>query len=167
MNKHVVPVAIASLLILGACGSSSDSVESNRSVESNGSVESSGSTSPAGNVATFGDSDGVCPNPTLTNDDGDEEALAAAVDCLLEEIEAKRAVIVDMNIPTTEGDPTFYRFDFDGDTVLIVEDNRLDEFGSGRVKAQRCQSLADTGSWLPSGQDCEPEDHDGFTDADQ
>lgn len=55
---------------------------------------------------------------------------------------------------TVEGDPTYTRYDFDGERVTIVRDDRRDEFGLGGVSRLRCAELA-FGPYLPDGIDCE------------
>lgn len=112
----------------------------------------------------FATADTTCESAVLTNDDGDEQALATAVDCLFREIEAGSPVTVDLNIASVEGDPIYHRYAYDGETVLIVEDNRADEFGTPVIRAQECQRLVRT-DWVPVGEDCAGIDHDGFPEA--
>ncbi len=128
------------LIFLAACGSDSGS---------------------AAGAAVFAENDSQCASPTLTNDNGDDELLETAIECLFTELDAGNPVTVDMSIPTVEGDPIFHRYEFDGTDVLTIVDNRLDEFGEGVVIAERCTSLV-RGQWLPQGTNCEPVDHPGF-----
>lgn len=112
----------------------------------------------------FGEADGPCESAVLTNDVGDEKALRRAVDCFFGEVEAGNAVTIDIDQPTVEGDSIFLRYGYDGDTFLLVQDSRLDSFGSGGVDAQRCAELRPT-PLLPEGIDCRPVEHQGFTEA--
>lgn len=112
----------------------------------------------------FGTQDSSCASRSLVNEDSDEAELAAFVDCLFGEYEATRPVVTDLRAATVEGDFIYYRFDYDGDRVLIVEDSRADEFGVGSVRARSCRDLVRT-SWVPDGHDCEGADHNGFPEA--
>ena len=112
----------------------------------------------------FGTADTTCTSVVLSNDDGDEQILNRAVDCLFGEIEAGNVITVDFSIPTVDGDPIYYRYAYDGDTVLTVQDNRADEFGAPTILAQQCKSLERT-DWTPEGTDCVGIAHDGFPEA--
>jgi len=118
-----------------------------------------------GLLAPFGSNDTVCASANLTNDETDEAILRAAIDCLLTEVGAERSIVLDVDQPTVEGDSTYYRYSFDGESILIVSDNRLDEFGPGAVRAKRCQTL-ERDRWLPIGVDCVSTSHPGFPEAD-
>lgn len=43
---------------------------------------------------------------------------------------------------TTEGDPIFYTLEFDGATLQFEHDSSKDQFGSGKVSATTCDSIA-------------------------
>lgn len=111
----------------------------------------------------FGTADTACDSAVLTNDDDDEVVLNETLDCFLDNFNEGTPITVDFRIPTTEGDPTFVRLEFDGDTVLIVEDTRRDRFGPSTLFAQRCEGLRET-NWLPVGENCTTTRHDGFPD---
>jgi len=119
---------------------------------------------PVSTTPIFGTEDTTCESVTLRNEDNDEQLLTQAVDCLLGEIDAGRPVTVDISAATVEGDPIYNRFAFDGERILIVEDNRADGFGRPEVQAQWCSGIA-TGVWVPEGVDCEDADHPGFPEA--
>ena len=112
----------------------------------------------------FGTADTVCESVRLLNEDGDLEKMASASSCLLGEIDAGRAITVDIATITAEGDPIYNRYAFDGESVLIVADDRADTFGNGGVRAERCASIQ-AGRFLPEGIDCQSADHDGFPEA--
>ena len=112
----------------------------------------------------FGTADQQCPTATLRNELDDPQVLQAATDCFFEKVDAGIAVVLDVDRATVEGDSIYVRYDFDGQTLLIVEDTRLDTFGAGSVNSQRCADVKPT-DWLPEGIDCEPVDHDGFAEA--
>jgi len=112
----------------------------------------------------FGTADTTCESVVLLNEDSDQDVLDAAVDCLFGEIDAGNPVTVDLDIPTVEGDSIYYRYAFDGETTLIVIDNRGDEFGAPIIRAEQCRRLVRTG-WEPRGEDCVGIDHDGFPEA--
>lgn len=118
----------------------------------------------SGETVSFGSQDTTCQSVELRNDDGDADLQSSAQDCFIEEFEAGRAVTVDLNIPTADGDPIFNRFAFDGETVLLVTDSRLDEFGSDGVRAERCRSVELAGRVI-TGVDCEQVSHGGFVEA--
>lgn len=126
-------------------------------------VACSGSDS-ASNEPIYGTEDTVCTSVRLANEDNDDAVLASAVDCLIAEVDAGRPVTVDIAAVTVEGDPIYNRFTYDGDRILIVEDNRADEFGRPVVVARSCAGIS-TGQWFPEGTDCEPADHPGFPEA--
>jgi len=115
-------------------------------------------------VASFAEFDEVCSSPKLTNDEDDALILGVATTCFFSELDAGMPIILDVDLPTVEGDSMFFRYDFDGDTVLIVEDTRLDTFGRGTVIAQRCETVIAT-DHMPEGVGCEPVEHGGFVQA--
>ena len=145
----------SAIALLGGCGSDEPAqVDSNTGVDDGGSP-----------TALFGSDDDQCPSITLANELTDEAALAAGVDCLFAEFDAGRAVIWDVMTPTVEGDPIYHRFHYDGETVLVVRDDRADTFGSGGVSAQRCDEVTRT-NWVPEGStNCAAVDHPGFPEA--
>ena len=114
----------------------------------------------------FGTADTTCESAFISSegDQADEALLEEAVDCLLTEIAAGNPVTVDIDMQTIEGDSIFYRYAFNGETILIVRDDRADEFGNIVINARRCQELSPTFQ-LPVGVDCQGEAHDGFPEA--
>ncbi|MGI9606470.1 MAG: DUF4362 domain-containing protein [Acidimicrobiales bacterium] len=114
---------------------------------------------------SFGANDNQCTSVRLKNEVEDEAVRAEALECFFGEYDAGTPVIVDLAIPTVEGDDLYHRYDYDGSSVLIVIDTRLDEFGSGGVSAQRCTAV-EPGRFLPEGVECEDVDHAGFPEAD-
>lgn len=119
---------------------------------------------PVSAAPIFGTEDTTCTSVTTRNEDDDLEIVASAVDCLFTEIEAGRPVTVDIAALSAEGDPIYYRYAYDGDRVLVVEDNRADEFGRPIVISLSCARLERTG-WVPDRFDCIDADHDGFPEA--
>ena len=152
-RRLLVPVTL--LIVAASCGGDGSD------------VAAGGSQGDASVVAVaFGADDGRCPSLTLSNDLDDEERARAGTACFLEVVEGGTPIVWDVSVPTVEGDPIYHRFDFTGDDVLLVVDDRADTFGSGSVRAQRCGSVAAAqGEWLPVGVDCAPTDHPGFVDA--
>lgn len=121
--------------------------------------------SPFGSVPFFGANDDQCVSPTLTNSADDGDLLSAAIDCFFAEYDADTPVVLDVSVPTVEGDPIYHRYLYDGEGVTIVIDNRADTFGSGAVIAERCETLA-AGDFLPVGGNCvDINDHPGFPEA--
>lgn len=112
----------------------------------------------------FGTEDTACESVSTRNEDGDEELIEQVSNCLLGEIAAGRPVTVDIAALSAEGDPIYYRYAYDGDRVLIVEDNRADEFGRPNVVAKDCASVEST-RWTPEGVGCTDTDHPGFPEA--
>ncbi len=140
-----VPAALALALITGACA--------------RGDSPQAGEGDPI-----FGTQDTACASVSTRNEDGDEALLAQVSTCLREQVQARRPVTVDVAVLTAEGDPIYHRYAYDGDRILIVEDNRADEFGRGRVAAQSCTGLH-VSDWLPQGIDCRSAEHPGFPEA--
>ncbi len=101
----------------------------------------------------FGAAPGPCGVTVLTNDPGDSEALRAAVDCALAQVDARSAFTWDVLLPTVEGDPILHRFAGDGEMVTITTDTTRDVFGSPSVVVQECETIDDTG-FVPLGVDC-------------
>ena len=62
----------------------------------------------------FGAQPGPCGVTVLTNEIGDDEKLRAAVDCAIDEVDARSIFTWDLLVPTVEGDPILYRFAGDG-----------------------------------------------------
>ncbi|NNE11512.1 MAG: DUF4362 domain-containing protein [Ilumatobacter sp.] len=114
----------------------------------------------------FGAGADTCEPTVLTNDVDDERLAAEGSACFVAEVEAGRAVIWDVIIPTVEGDPIVRRYDFDGETTVITTDSSRDEFGGADsgVGAQRCADVR-LDDRLPEGVDCEPTDAVGFDSA--
>lgn len=138
--------AIATMIALGAaaCGASS-----------------------VGTSVSFGADDSTCDSVELPGDVEDSSPLQAGVACLLIEIDAGNPVVVDFSLGTVEGDQIFTRYDFDGERILIVSDDRLDQFGSGSVAAATCEQLVANSSTIPDGAECEAVGHSGFIEANQ
>jgi hypothetical protein len=103
----------------------------------------------------FGQVEGGCGVTVLTNDIGDDALLREGVDCLLEAVDARQPVVWDLLVPTVEGDPILYRFEGDGEQVMIITDDTRDEFGGSGVIADTCATVDDTG-FVPIGVDCTP-----------
>lgn len=120
--------------------------------------------SPLGTVPFFGGNDTICPSTTLRNELDDETVVATAVDCFMAAYEAGTPLVWDLSRPTVEGDPIYHRFFFDGESVTIVVDNRLDAFGSPQIDARSCGSVV-RGAGMPEGIDCTPIEHRGFPEA--
>ena len=140
--------ALVGVLLLAGCGGDSGPY----SAADNGGVR-------------FGADDTTCTSVVLENEADDAERLRPAADCFVGAVAAGESLVWDVRLLTVEGDPVFVRFDATGDAVVIVEDDRLDSYGAGGVRAERCASVA-ASSLLPEGTGCEPEDHPGFVDAD-
>ncbi len=132
-------------LMASACGGESSTVSSDQ--------------------VAFGADDTECASVELAGDAEDRSPIQASVVCLLSQIEAGNPVVVDFSLGTADGDQIFTRYDYDGDVILIVSDDRLDEFGSGSVAAAVCESLVANSSTVPDGAECEAVGHEGFTDA--
>ncbi len=120
--------------------------------------------SSVGDEPIFGTEDTACASVSTRNEDGDEALIEQVSDCLLDEIAAGQPVTVDIAALSAEGDPIYYRYAYDGDRVLIVEDNRADEFGRPTVVAKICAGVEAT-RWIPEGVDCSDTDHPGFPEA--
>lgn len=116
-------------------------------------------------AVTFAADDTACESVELPGDAEDRSAIQDGVECLLAEIEAGNPVVVDFSIGTIEGDQIYTRYDYDGEKILIVSDNRLDEYSTGRVAAAVCEGLVPNTSTVPDGAECVAAGHDGFTDA--
>ena len=131
-------------------------------------VAACGSSAPQpsqfGDSASFASNDSRCPSVRLSNEADDQEVLTAAIECFFDEYDAGRAVTVDFDIPTVEGDSIYHRYRYDGETVLIVEDTRADEYGTGYIRARSCERVEGT-DWLPEGYDCSQVAHPGFPEA--
>lgn len=115
-------------------------------------------------AVSFGADDDQCASVVLRNEENDRDVLSQATKCFFSEVDAGTPVTIDIDRPTVEGDSIFFRYAFDGASVLVVEDSRLDAFGTGAATAQRCESVART-DWLPEGVECQPVDHAGFVEA--
>lgn len=152
LARFFVPAAL--MLAIAGCSSSNDTAE--EPVDDSPVDQSDG--------VVFGSEDNQCPSTTLHNEIDDDRILAAAVNCFFAEYDAGRPVVWDLDIPTVEGDPIYYRFDFDGDTVTIIADNRLDTFGTPHIEARRCAQVERNNS-VPQGVNCDPIEHDGFVAA--
>lgn len=109
----------------------------------------------------FGEQSSPCAPTVLTNDVDDREKAQAGSDCFFGEVNAGRAVVWDVLIPTVEGDPIPTRYEFTSGVTVITEDSTRDTYGQGFVRVQRCQDVQPT-NWLPEGVDCEGIDGDGF-----
>lgn len=123
--------------------------------------------SPFASVPFFGGNDDQCASVTLANEPGDDALRQEALDCFFAEYDAGNPVVVDLAIPTVEGDLVYHRYAFDGSATTIVVDYRLDAFsGGGGVDARTCAAV-EPGDFLPTGIDCTPiADHPGFPEAD-
>jgi len=120
----------------------------------------------AGEIPFFGANDTVCVSVELKNELNDDGLRAEAFSCFMDEYDAGRAVVVDMSVPTVEGDPIFERYATDGNRVTLVIDTRLDAYGAGEVLAQACAGAEWNGKFI-NGVDCESIDHPGFPEAEQ
>lgn len=136
------------IVVLGASACSSDDPAGDQGVK----------------AISFGGEDQQCDSPKLLNEVDDQARLAEAVGCFMAEVDAGRAVTIDIDQPTVEGDSVFLRYSYDGEAYLLVQDNRLDEFGRGSVDAQRCDGLV-AKPGLPEGLECRPIEHPGFVEA--
>ncbi len=114
---------------------------------------------------TFGADDTTCASVTLAGDAEDAQPIRDGAECLIAEIEAGNPVTIDFSIGTIEGDQIYSRYAFDGEEILIVRDDRADEFGSNDIVARVCQSVEAELFGPPSGVDCLGLRHGGFTDA--
>ncbi len=112
----------------------------------------------------FASADTVCPSVVTRNESSDLARVTATLDCFFVEVEAGRPITIDFNIATTEGDPVFYRYAFDGERFLVITDSRADAFGQPSVQAQTCETIA-RGDRLPQFTNCQPELHPGFPEA--
>lgn len=139
-------LAASVIVLIAACGSSAPRA------------------SQFGDSAPFGSNDDSCPSVRLRNEADDQEVLAAGIDCFFEEYAAGRAVTVDIDSPTVEGDSIYHRYRYDSEVVLIVEDARADEYGIGYIRARTCGRVERT-DWLPEGYDCTQISHPGFPEA--
>jgi hypothetical protein len=118
-----------------------------------------------GDSAPFASNDDQCASASLGNEPDDDIVLGRALDCLFTEYDAGNPVTIDIAVATVEGDPIFHRYRYDGETVLIVEDSRADEFGTGSVRARICEDIV-RGRRLPESDNCERVSHPGFPEAD-
>ncbi len=116
---------------------------------------------PFGEVPFFGGNDEQCASTVLNNEESDQANLKAGAECFIAELEAGTPVIWDLNQATVEGDPIFTRHIFDGDAVWLLNDDRADEYGSGSVRSERCES-AELGSWGIVGATCVDAEYPGF-----
>lgn len=117
-------------------------------------------------AVTFGADDTTCDSVELAGDAEDRQPIQDGVACLLAEIELGNPVVIDFSLGTVDGDQIFTRYAFDGEEILIVSDDRLDEFGANPgVSAAVCQSLVSSSVTVPTGAECVAVGHDGFTDA--
>lgn len=123
-------------------------------------ITACGSAASEGSLV-FGDQEGPCTATILRNEIEDERDVDEGAACFLGEVDAERAVVWDVLAPTVEGDPILIRYDFDGETVTITTDSTRDEFGNGRVTAQRCEGVQPT-RWLPEGVECQGASAEGF-----
>ena len=137
------------ILFAGACSSDSSS---------------DGPGAASNDASIFGTEDTTCTSVSTRNEDGDDTLIREVATCLLDAVAAERAVTVDVAVLSAEGDPIYYRYAYDGEQILIVEDNRADEFGRPNVVARTCEDLSRT-RWLPEGRDCVDADHAGFPEA--
>ena len=118
-------------------------------------------------AVTFGADDSTCESVEIPGDAEDRQPIQDGVDCLIAEVEAGNPVIIDFSVGTVDGDQIFTRYAFDGEEILIVSDDRLDEFGANPgVSAATCQSLVSSTLTVPTGAECVAVGHDGFTNAD-
>lgn len=117
-----------------------------------------------GEQISFGADDGKCASVKLRNELDDPEVLEVATSCFFSEVNAGNSVVIDIIHPTVEGDGIYLRYQFDGESFLLVQDSRLDAFGQGVVDAQRCDRIEAT-AFLPDGVGCVPVDHRGFVEA--
>lgn len=113
----------------------------------------------------FGSNATTCPSIEYAAGSTSPDDLLAARDCLITEVSAGRPVVSDFMLTTTEGDPVYYRYAFDGDRILFVNDSRLDTYGSGEVNAQLCDGV-EAGRILPEVFGCIPTNSSGLSQAD-
>ncbi len=140
------PLLLAASLLLATCG---------------------GSTDPQ---VVFGADDRRCTSIALSNSPEDADLVDEFGDCLAAAYLAGVPFTADVSRPTVEGDPIYTHFAYDGETVLIVTDNRLDQFGTGTVTAEQCAELIFAplvrfGDWMPMGEDCTEQPHGGFVES--
>jgi len=126
----------------------------------------SGPPSQFGDSAPFGSNDDQCASANLRNEADDQQVLDVAIECLRAEYEAGRPVTLDVDIPTVEGDPIFWRYHITEEFILIVDDSRSDEYGQGTIRARTCETLEFVDR-MPEGVDCERVNHPGFPEAER
>lgn len=161
MRRSIVALLVG---LVFAVGCSSESTSPAQPAAAPAAPQPTELAEPPATATIFGAEDTVCESVRLRNEDDDQAKATSATDCLLAEIEAGRAVTVDIASITVEGDPIYMRYVFDGETTLFVTDNRADAFGRGSVQASRCSSVQRS-SWFPEGVDCMPAEHPGFPEA--
>lgn len=109
----------------------------------------------------FGGQSSACSPTVFTNDVDDAQKLEDGSTCFFSEVDAGRAVVWDVLVPTVEGDPIPSRYDFNGEITIITTDSSRDTFGSGGVSVRRCEEVQPTDR-LPEGVDCTDSSGDGF-----
>lgn len=120
---------------------------------------------PTGGLSrTFGGNDTVCRSVIVQPTTG-EAGLQEAKDCLLAEIAAGRPIVVDFAVVSTEGQPIYFRYAYDGNQILVVNDSRLDSFGSQTIIAQLCDSVL-PGPIVPLPSGCTAATSSGIAEAD-
>lgn len=129
-------VAVATLLLLAGCSSGEE-------------------------VEPFGAADTVCDSIEVRDENADQANVQNAISCLMAEMEAGRAVTVDIKFPAPGGAAIYTRYDFDGERVWVIQDDRLDAFSANTVQSEKCTRLVPT-DWLPVGVDCDVVAHPGF-----
>lgn len=141
-----------------------------QTADSNGDADqSNASGSAAVNLGTlarnFGANDTTCRSTIFASGTSTPEDLFAAGECAIVEISSERPVVLDLALITTEGDPLYYRYAYDGDKILHVIDTRLDAFGAREISAQLCDSI-EAGRLVPTVTGCMPTTSLGIAEAD-
>jgi hypothetical protein len=90
--------------------------------------------------ADFGHAD-PCPYTRPVNDAGDEADLAAGRACFDATVAEGTPVTWDLEVFTVEGDPVYYRVEWDGEGYTVHYDARADTFGGG-TGTSACATLA-------------------------
>ncbi len=161
MSRFTSFLAISALaLVAFGCGDDDGGSAADETTTSVAADDGSSSEVPA-----FGEADDTCPAVTVELG-SEDEALAEALDCFMEKYEAGEAVVVDVRRLTVEGSPIFERYEFDGETITIINDTRLDAFSGGSgVIAETCESVELDGGKIV-GVSCTSIEHPGLPDAD-
>ncbi len=88
----------------------------------------------------FGHAD-PCPYTRMTNSEGDAAALSRGRGCFDAAVAEGTPITWDLEVFTVEGDPVFYRVEWDGERYAVHYDASADTYGGGRG-TEVCRDLA-------------------------